>query len=86
MRELVSFYGMNDERLIILVLVLQPRGISYTETNVHDNNIHSQRIFTIIMTDQPNEVLIIVVEDQSSVFVNNQLIYSFLDRQGSVGL
>lgn len=66
-------------------VALRADGFSFTEQYFHPNGVqHIAEGSYDYLSNQPNEVLIIVVEDQHSVFVNNQLIYSFLDPQGSV--
>ncbi len=60
-------------------------GTSYTERDEQGSNIHLAESLYNYIDDQPNEVLIMVIEDQISVFANDQLLYSFFDQEGSLG-
>ncbi|MDO9088274.1 MAG: tetratricopeptide repeat protein [Anaerolineaceae bacterium] len=79
-----KFSMENDEINNNIGFGFKANGTSYTERNVQDNNLHLAEGLYNYIDDQPNEVLIIVIEDQISVFANDQLLYSFFDQEGSL--
>ncbi len=74
----------NDENNNNIGFCFTANGTFYTERTVQDNNIHLAEGLYNYIDDQLNEVLIIVIEDQISVFANDQLLYSFFDQEGSL--
>ena len=80
-----KFSMVNDEINNNIGFGFTANGTSYTERNVQDNNFHLTDGHYNYFEDQHNEVLIIVIENQISVFANDQLIYSFFDQEGSMG-
>ncbi|MBW6471887.1 MAG: DUF1080 domain-containing protein [Anaerolineaceae bacterium] len=80
-----SFGFSNEEANRSFGVGYRKNEISHTEQYIHPDQYQVIAEATYdYYDDQPNEGVIIVVEDQISVFVNDQLINSFFNPLGSV--
>ena len=80
------FLGMgNDELRRSFGIGFRSDGISFAEQYFHPDQYPRVAEGTYeYYSNQPNEGLVIVVEDQINVLLNDQLVFSFFDPQGSV--
>ncbi len=81
------YFGLsNEEQNLALGFGFREDGSTFTEYYLYpDQYPRIVQGHYGYFSDKPNEVLIVGIEDRYSVFVNNQLVYSFIDPAGSAG-